>query len=249
MLQTFLKIVLFKKSGSFNKSVYSATKAKVVAATKIAATSLLLGNNPQNLENLLPTTAGMAETATTFSQALKAATLKKRTREEFKEDPVEDASLFLQNTTRMLLVSEDSNSNAPNRLSSDVHLSTTELQKMNSNLDRNLVLFLVKHCTTRIGAEIGLERCIMDYIFKKQNVNRLSKLQQQYISNWQEIFLNIEKLVAGSIKDDRNNDHDALERAHQRTKNLLYQNFMVKRSLLEQNTSLNEEEQELQVHI
>jgi hypothetical protein len=209
------------------------------SARKTSTVVVVQSKQPHNTTTSSKEDPPSLQEAVTFAQVMKSNTIKKRTREEFKENPAEDAKLFLQNATRLPQSFEESNSNS--------YQSASDLQIVNNKLDHNLVLFLVKHCTTRIGAEIGLERCIMDYIFRKQNINHLSKTQQQYISNWQEIFINIEKLVVGSIKDERDADHDTLERAHQRTKNLLHQNFLIKRNLIENDEGLTEEQQDAHV--
>ncbi len=176
-----------------------------------------------------------AEDTNTFTKALKLCAMKKRTGEDYKPNMMEDIGVFLTNKTSLV------STQSVKELNDDPQTLTQQyIERMNIKLDRKVVQFLVKFVTTRIGAEIALQRCLIDYILQKQYLNRIAISEQQQISNWEEIFVTLEDLILADIATEYDGMHNAILAAQQRTRSMLVMNSNIQRQRIADDSTLSE---------
>ncbi len=176
-----------------------------------------------------------AEDTNTFAKALKLCAMKKRTGEDYKPNTMDDIGVFLTNKTSLY------STQSVKELSDDPQTLTQQhIERMNIKLDRQVVQFLVQFVTTRIGSEIALQRCLIDYILQKQYLNRIAKSEQQQISNWEEIFVTLENLILEDIATEYDGMHNVILAAQQRTRSMLVMNSNIQRQRIADDSTLSE---------
>eukprot|EP01034_Spumella_vulgaris_P022321 gene22321-28439_t len=119
-----------------------------------------------------------------------------------------------------------------------------ELQTINRELDENFITFLVSHTVTVVGCEIALERCIIDYVVKKQTLNGLHPLEQQEISNWRDIFISIENLILKQVRDQTITKKEILTAALGATLHVTENQFRKVRNEVATNSSISDQDQQ-----
>jgi hypothetical protein len=158
----------------------------------------------------------------------KPVSMRKKTKGDYEVSYKEEIEVHVHNKlySKVVVTREDGTS------SSMVIRNPEELQLANKELDVAFIAFLVKHTVTIVGSEIALERCIVDYVLKKQNLNGLSQLEQQEISNWREIFIRIETIISDSARDENCTKKDILDNAMKATIELTENEFRLQRNAL-----------------
>jgi hypothetical protein len=163
--------------------------------------------------------------------------LRKKTKGDFAVSYTEEIEVFVHNKLYSQVL------NAEGATQCLVAKTSEEVQATNKELDASFISFLVKHTVTMVGSEIALERCIVDYVLKKQSVNDLSVLEQQEISNWKAIFIKIENIISSQVRDENNARKDLLDAALSNTITLSENNFRKLRNEVALDQSISGQEQ------
>jgi hypothetical protein len=165
--------------------------------------------------------------------------LRKKTKGDYAVSYVEDIEVLVHNKLYSMVVDVS----GPSRHAVLITRTPEEVQAANRELDSAFITFLVQHTVTVVGSEIALERCIVDYVLKKQNINGLGPLEQQEISNWRDIFIKIENIICNQVRDESIAKKDSLDLALGNTINLEEQRFRTLRNEVVANEGISGHEQ------
>jgi hypothetical protein len=169
--------------------------------------------------------------------------MRKKTKGEYEVSYVEEIEVHVHNKLYSKVVV-----NGADGSHSMVIRNPQELQDANKELDIKFISFLVEHTATMVGSEIALERCIVDYVLKKQKLNGLDQMEQQEISNWKTIFINIENLISNQVRKETTAKKDLLDDALKATIELIENDFRIKRNELRKSDDFSLQDESEALH-